>query len=212
MNKLIVFVLGAAAGSLLTWKLLDEKYRRMAEDEIEAMEEYYENLHNIKNVETFEEPIENPSVTVVQEEPKKFLNEKKPLTYYYDKVQKMGYDITPEDGFSIKEAEDGSIWVGPGEEYIDPYVIPPDRFEEIEHYDSKSWTYYSDSVLTNEYGEVVNDPENIIGDALSRFGEYEDDAIHVRNDNNECDYEIIKIEESFAELNRRTLNGVPPRS
>lgn len=202
MNKLFIFGLGAAVGSLLTWKLLDEKYKKIADEEIESMKEYYESVKNIKRMETFNEKIENPTVTIEQvEEPKKFKNEKKPITYYYDKVQAMGYDITPEDNVSITEEEDSSLWMGPGEDYIDPYVIPPEEFGEIESYDTKSWTYYADNVITDEYGDVVSDPKEIIGDTLIRFGEYEEDSLHVRNENIDCDYEIIKSEKSFKELN-----------
>lgn len=215
MNKLFMFALGAAAGSFLTLKILEEKYAKMLDTEIENIREYYkDNEEIIEKVEVSTEYVERPTIEVkeVKDTVKKKIDQKKPITYYYDKVQKMGYDITPEDHMSITEEPDGSIWVGPGEDYIDPYPISPDEFGEIESYDTKSWTYYSDSVITDDLGEIVYEPESIIGDNLIHFGEYEDDALHVRNENLECDYEIIKVEESFKELNRGKTDDVSPRS
>ena len=39
MNKLFIFSLGAAAGSLLTWKLIEKKYKDLADEEIASVVE-----------------------------------------------------------------------------------------------------------------------------------------------------------------------------
>ena len=83
------------------------------------------------------------------------------------------------------------------DENMKPFVIAPEDFGEL-GYDTKTWKYYKDFVLTDEEGDVVLDPENIIGDALSHFGAYEDDAVYVRNMDVECDYEILKDERTFS--------------
>lgn len=212
MNKVLSFILGAAAGSFLTWKLLEEKYKNIVNTELEAMDEYYKGLY-VDKAETSTEKVEQPSIKIeeVKEDKNtvtKEITQKKPITYYYDKVKDLGYDIKPEDNMIITEEDDGSIWVEPGKDYIDPYVIAPEDFDEIEHYDSKSWTLYSDSVITNDVGEIVDEPEQFIGDCLTSFGEFEDDSLHVRNENLECDYEIIKISESFKDLNRGTTDDI----
>lgn len=86
-----------------------------------------------------------------------------------------------------------------------PYVIHQDERNEIEGYSEISYTYYSaDDVLCNERDEVVDpaDRDNLIGEAnLERFGHGCDDPmiVHIRNDNLEIVYEIIKSPNSFAE-------------
>lgn len=86
-----------------------------------------------------------------------------------------------------------------------PYVIHQDERYEIEGYSEVSYTYYAaDDVLCNERDEVVDpaDRDNLIGEAnLERFGHGCDDPmiVHIRNDNLEIVYEIIKSPNSFAE-------------
>ena len=208
MNKLFIFSLGAAIGSLLTWKLLEEKYKRLADEEIKSVVERFKNKEeNCKEDKDKEEPIKDIRDYEIKQNSKD-----KRRTYYTDKLQNLGYDIDKDDNMSITEEEDGSIWVGPGEDYIDPYAISPEEFGEIESYETKSWTYYSDHIITNEFGEIVDEPEAFIGDNLIHFSEYEDDSLHVRNENIECDYEIIKYDGAFSELNGRTMNDVSTRS
>ena len=46
----------------------------------------------------------------------------------------------------------------------------------------------------------ANVPEHVLGEeALDHIGEYEDDAVHVRDDMNQIDYEVIKVDKTFRE-------------
>lgn len=187
MNKVIAFVVGAAAGSLLTWKLLEKKYKQMADEEIAAVKEYFRN----KEVETKEELIE------------RFVEEDKldgTKTEYTKMVNDMGYtSASRSTEYSVEE--DGSIYMAPGPEEVAPYVISPEEYGAKTNYRIECWTYYADSVVTDNDDEIVWNPESIIGDALEHFGDYEDDSVHVRNEKFECDYEILKNEHTFTEIN-----------
>lgn len=187
MNKVIAFVVGATAGSLLTWKLLEKKYKQMADEEIAAVKEYFRN----KEDETKEELIE------------RFVEEDKldgTKTEYTKIVDDMGYtSASRSTEYSIEE--DGSVYMAPGPEEIAPYVISPDEYGAKTNYRIKCWTRYADGVITDDDDEIVWNPESIIGDALKHFGEYEPDSVHVRNENTECDYEILKNEHTFTEIN-----------
>lgn len=186
MNKVIAFVVGAAAGSLLTWKLLEKKYKQMADEEIAAVKEYFRN----KEDETKEELIE------------RFVEEDKldgTRTEYTKMVNDMGYtSVSRSTEYSVEE--DGSVYMAPGPEEVAPYVISPDEYGSGD-YEVKCWTCYADSVITDDEDEIVWNPESIIGDALNHFGDYEDDSVHVRNENTGCDYEILKNEHTFSEVN-----------
>ena len=82
-----------------------------------------------------------------------------------------------------------------------PYVIPPEEFGELDDYDQISLTYYEDNYLANDRKELVTDVEGIIGwDNINRIGEYEDDAIHVRNDELKIDYEILQVAYNYSDV------------
>lgn len=84
-----------------------------------------------------------------------------------------------------------------------PYVISPDEFGEMEDedYDKVSVTYYADGVLADEYDEVVENVDEIVGEeSLTHFGEYEDDSVFVRNDKLKCDYEILLDQRNYSDI------------
>ena len=189
MNKVFVFVLGAATGSLVTWKLLEKKYEKIIDKEIDAVIEHYRD----KAEREVEEHTTNPFAETDQEN--MTFEELEPLDTgvidYVNKVEELGYD-------GKKEV----VILEPTNEYIAPYVISPDEFGEAYDFDTLYFTYYADGVLTDDTGEIIDDIEHIIGDALNHFGEYDDNAVHVRNENDGVDIEIVKEEKTFEELNR----------
>ena len=89
------------------------------------------------------------------------------------------------------------------------YVISPDEFGELEDYTKVSLTYFADGVLADECGEIVDDVEEIIGDGLDHFGEYEDDSVFVRSDAKRCDYEILKDLRDFSDFKKKNF---PPNN
>ena len=56
-----------------------------------------------------------------------------------------------------------------------------------------------------EFGEI--DVDEIVGDALEHFGEYEEDSAFVRNDAKRCDYEILQDLRNFKDV----LEDMSPR-
>ena len=184
MNKVVAFVLGAAAGSLITWKLIEKKYKDLTDEEIEAVKEYYKNK---------EEKVVELSVKVDELD--------KTKTEYTKVINDSGYASSRTVEYT--EDEDGSVYVEPGEEKIAPYTITVDEYGENDDYEIKSWSYYADFVLTDENEEIIGDSESIIGDILTEFDSLKDNnnAVYIRNDNTMCDYEIIKYDQTFNEVN-----------
>ncbi len=85
-----------------------------------------------------------------------------------------------------------------------PYVIPPEDFGEEGDYEIKSLTYYADGVLTDDWDNVIEDIDELIGEeSLTHFGEYEDDSVFVRDDQMKIDYEILRDVRNFADIPRR---------
>lgn len=167
MNKLFIFAAGAALGSFVTWKLVKDKYARLANEEIASVKEVF-SKRNRNDIHT---EVETSEVEEQEEAPE--------VTEYRQIINDHGYSNTER----IETMHDR------------PYVIPPEEFGENPDFETVSLTYYADGVLTDEQNFII-DPgeiEFIIGeDSLDHFGEYEDDSVFVRNEEKMTDYEILR--------------------
>lgn len=119
-----------------------------------------------------------------------FEDEKPDISVYTERLKELNYASDDEEkGESTQMSID------------DPYVIPPEEFDTLDDYNTCSLTYYADGVLTDEYDEIVDDIDYIVGkDSLNHFGEFEDDSVFVRNDSLKCDYEILKDLRTYSEI------------
>ena len=82
----------------------------------------------------------------------------------------------------------------------DPYVISPYDFGEIDEYHKIELTYYADGTLEDEDYNIVEDVEELLGPkALTTFGEYEDDAVFVRNEHLGTDFQVLKDYRTYEE-------------
>lgn len=169
MTKFFIFTVGAAIGSVVTWKLVKGKYERIAQEEIDSVKEtFYRRSRNDiceeEGTDKTEEPEEGPTEEEISE--------------YKDIIYNNGYS-TAEGVETMKDK---------------PYVIPPEIFGDDPDYETISLTYYADGVLTDENNCII-DPgeiEGLIGEeSLDHFGEYEDDSVFVRNEERMIDYEIL---------------------
>ena len=177
----VAFFAGLAVGGATAWYCAKEKYAHIAEQEIASVKEAYARREQ-------EQPAETPATTLTPGRPP----EKPSIVDYAQKVQEAGYT----DYSRTVEPKPGPK---PGEL---PYVISPDEFGEIEEYTKVSLTHFADGVLADECGEVVDNVEEIVGDALEHIGEYEDDCVHVRSDAKRCDYEILEDLRTFDEFQK----------
>lgn len=196
MKNLFIFALGIGTGSLITWKLVEKKYKDLADEEIASVVETFKNRKPTKKTKKeIKEKVDNlldSTRTRI----------KTSLTEAEEIVETSGYvsnDI---------EDDDCTVNVDNGEEIIVPYIILPDQFGEFEEYGTKTLTLYADNILTDEIDKpITDDLEIMLGpDPFSHFGEYEDDAIYIRDEMNEIDYEILKSEKEFSEIPRGSAN------
>ena len=84
-----------------------------------------------------------------------------------------------------------------------PYIITPNQFvNEEPYFDKITLEYYDDGILANAISEeIIEDIGGAIGlDSLTKFGEYEDDAVYVRNEKRSTDYEVIRQYRPFVVL------------
>ena len=213
MNKSIFgvvgFVLGAAAGSLVTWKLIEKKYMDMADEEIRSVKEMYRS--KIVNFEVLDEKSDDqfvareaPEFTVSMEltdEGKKLAEKLNELTgSYLSDEEKPDYTVYSQ----AKEKHnvfDDAMPAEPEVKKDEPYVIEPTEFGEFSEYEQIELTYYKDGVICENDTDMI-DPYDIFGDldVGDHFGEYENDRVFVRDDRRQVDYEILRDERTFMEV------------
>ena len=179
LSKVVIFVAGAAVGSVVTWKLIETKYKQIADEEIASVKEVFSK----RNEETkTEEPVEEEDDIVMP-------NHKPDLSEYKELVKSYGYNN--EEKEEVNDNMD-----------IEPYVIKPEAFGD-DDYETVSLTMYADGIVTDEYDVRLDDEEieDLIGkESLTHFGEYEDDSVFVRNESRQTDYQILADERNYFDL------------
>lgn len=116
-----------------------------------------------------------------------------------EELEESDDEDEPDDDYFYDEEDEEE---NEEEEFIVPYVISPEDFDEID-YETVTLYYFADGVLTTMNNEVIEPDEidNLIGEhSLTTFGQYEDDSVFVRNDNLKTDFEILKDNGRFSEV------------
>jgi hypothetical protein len=195
MSKLylaVSFVAGAAAGVAVSSIFLKQHYKQIADAEIESVKEEFSKERKI-----FTEKKET-------EIKAKVAKEKPDIMDYAKIIQKEGYTNYRQPEKSTKAEED-----------LDPYVISPLKFGEMEEYEAVTVKYYQeDRILTDDNDELIEKPEIVIPpEGLDDYLK-DNDVIYVRNDILKIDYEIIVVlgsyDDTLAEkpyLNSARLTG-----
>ena len=185
-GKLIfAFSLGAAAGAVVSWRLLKKYYDNLINEEIAAFKESYK----FKPVPKYEGPNDS------EEEKRESMVSVREATMngYKTVIEDNGYSVADEEDAQVKQKKEAL-------EYA-PFVIPPEEFGEDEDFETESLTYYADGVLTDDLDHPIEDVEALVGvESLTHFGEYEDDSVFVRNLLLRCDYEILKDERKYSDV------------
>lgn len=198
MNKglyFLTFILGAAGGSFVTYKLLKNKYEEIAQEEIDSVKEMYRNAQEDAELDKSENEGDDPFIYDPKKMAKKSID-KPDIMEYSKKVEKLNYSEYSKSKISDK------LEVGPDpKDTDDPYVISPEEFGEDDTYDTINLTYYADGVLADENDEEVENVDGTIGlDSLETFGTYEDDSVHVKNDRLRAYYEILRDERNYEDV------------
>lgn len=200
-------LLGAAGGYFLADRLIKKKYELMAQQEINEVKSMYlakcRKLDDIKKNDEQKSIIAtfNPSnVSVDHLDIDKEIKNK--INDMYGILSKTKYSnslsATNLDGSEDRFIEDEP----PIENLETPYVITPRDFVHTKrYYDKITLLYYEDDgTLATESDNMIEDIDVAIGDSsLDHFGEYEEDAVYVRNDRLSTDYEVLLQHGSFGD-------------
>lgn len=194
VSGFLFFILGAAVGACASWQLLKNKYESIAQEEIDSMKKVY----TYKKTSAPEEA--QATATMAREKPN--------IADYASILKGQKYvdysaRVEPEAEEQPEEEEEKLVAHDISEQPSSPYVISPEAYddEQYEDYDKISLSYYADGVLADENDNEIEDIEDSVGEkALTSFGEYEDDAVYVRNPRLRCDYEILIDQRNYSDV------------
>lgn len=197
--NVLVFTVGAAVGSAVTWKVMKTRYERIVQEEIESIKDAFSDLPTTPKEASegdSEDDESQPKTKTKQinwEELEDLDEEEEDFTA--DDRMKYAHianKYASEKGGANDMATDGAR---------DPYVIAPYDFGELDGYDQIELTYYEgdDTLEDEEYNVITNRNELIGAESLFTFGEYEEDAVFVRNERLKADFQILKDYRSYAE-------------
>lgn len=176
LSSVIIFCGGVFIGGFLTWDFFKTKYEKIADEEIASVKE------------TFEHREPRPDNNYKVEEALKGNDA------YVNIIDSSGYR-----NYSNTAIETDKKGGTADMELKQPYVITPEQYEDNVDYTKVSLTWYSDEVLEDDWGNVL-DPDDVIGsDALKTFGQYEKDSVFVRDDDEQIDYEVLLDTRSYKE-------------
>lgn len=178
LSNAIMFTIGAAIGSAVTYVISKNKYEERMHKEIE---ELYDSIGINNN--TAESDDSYADEDAEEDEP----DEK-------DEYK----ELVKDSGYTENDEEEDS------DDMVEPYVIVPEEFDE-NGYETITLYYYEDGVVETMLDKEVLDDDEIeewIGkESLTHFGEYEEDSVFVRNDNMQTDFEILKVAGRWSEDN-----------
>lgn len=169
---LALFILGAAAGSALTWFLVKDHYEQKADEEIASVKEVFSKRKEK------EEKVQELAAKAS------------------DKPSIMEFKSTlHENGYSEQEDMKNPVTE---DDYVDIHLISELEFGDDEEFDTVSLTYYMDGVITDEDDEILEDAESRIGENISDyFGD--SDAVYIRNDTLRTYYEVLRDYRTYEE-------------
>lgn len=195
MNKnvfsILSFAAGAAAGAFVAWRMAKTKYERIAQEEIDSVKEVFGR----KRREMQAKELSKDSTIDASLEEERTLE----LSSYSSLLDQLKYRAEHPEA-CLKIGKEGS-----GESSVAPYVISPDEFGDQEGYDTACFTYYADHILADDCDEVIDeaDVDGLVGkESLLHIGEYEADAVHVRNEVTKTDYEILLDSRNYDDVPR----------
>lgn len=185
----IAFISGAAIAAVVAWKVTDniveKKYAKIAQEEIDSVKAVF----TVPKAKIEKKEKEEPK----KEEVAKANTINKPsLADYAKRVKEY-------TNYSASEKSEKST-----NKQVKPFVISPDEYGEDEEYDQVELTFYADGILANEDDEILEPDEFIGKESLNHIGEYEDDAVHVKNEALKIYYEVLVDERSYEKATGKT--------
>lgn len=182
IERIAIFVggvlLGGFGGLVVAKRLEQRRREELIQAEVNDFKDSWKEAHAEKKekvVKTFNGKTETElteEVRAAQEE-------------LFEIAEESGYNPTPQDEKTVFVPEhDGDIFAIT----IAEYTTSPYRTTELSY-------YVHDDVLAASNGQVVTDPEGVVGDWLDSLRP--DEPLYIRNEILEADYEVTWVDDSY---------------
>lgn len=196
MNKLLIFLGGAAVGGLTATiyfkrkiDSLEEEYQKIATDE-------YNKYVSDFNIEVGYSH-DDKDIQIISDIP--------------NKGYVSGIDTGNDDDKYVEIVKEyNNQEENETEDNIMPYIITPEEYGDDDDYVTKVLTAFTDKVVLDEDNCMVD--IGYFGDAINKkiySKKNKDTSIFVRDENEKVDYEIIKESISFEEYSKLTFETEP---
>jgi hypothetical protein len=207
--------IGLGTGYFIAQTRLEEKYKKVAEDEIDQMREHFRER------------------TVARERKPDLGDLNKRLDAMsndlgYSRPTKPPVPVTPlappapgepnvsaDDIKNVFETRDGWDWEieRAQRQNQDIYIIHRDEYGESDAEQTTLSYYGGDDVLCDENDHIVDNQVRLVGNCLDRFGHGSGDrnVVYVRNELLDIDLEVVKSDKTYAEEVHGFKHEDPPR-
>lgn len=188
----VILATGIGIGVGAVWYYFDKKYKDEMSKKIEEIMAESKQIKPVKSTAS-----ELPAKVNTVDEVQPTVTSVKTTKVNYSKLIKNEKYVGTESTDNAEEETD----------YEKPYVISPLEFgdKEDEGYTTVSLMFYSDGLLADDMGEVIENIDETVGvDSLNHFGEYEDDSVFVRNDRLKIDYEILLNNKKLVDVRKQS--------
>ena len=213
MNSKIIlaFLGGAAIGALISYKVTVSLCEQQVNEEINAFLNDWENeRHGEPLSEMTDEEYEEKAKEVSRKYcPGMEANEvRKNMIYRKPDLHKVPYDAITKGSNVVQAADPRGVVELYGDDGLitsirTPFIITIEEFtDDCVDYEKLSLYYYDeDDTLIDDRDDIIPNIYELIGDALTRFGEgsNDPDIVYVRNEAMACDYEIGRYYKRYQE-------------
>jgi hypothetical protein len=197
------FVVGGTVGAVAAWKLLEKKYEKIANAEIESMRLAFERMDaraafgrgSVKSTIAgdliVEDTNENDSFRHIPPVAVRSSLDENP----YERA-KTKYNLSQR----IEEEPVPEALVDDVLDRTKPYLIDDTQYaEDFDDHEKMTLVFYLDGVIMNEDDEMLEDVSNTIGDHAYHLLTQHPANMWVRNEVLLADYEIVVLHQAYGE-------------
>lgn len=179
MKKLLIFLAGAAAGSLITWYFTKDYYRKKADEEVNDVVAHFRNAHDreVEEPRRIQQETERQQREVWQEQKKAYYKMSQQYQPPDEPVPEVGYYPEPH----------------PHEDYNPPYEVTEEQVLDMmrmnDEWEQVELTYYEADDVVVEDREQMENWSEYVGPVSSKCFNAQG-LYFVRNEKYKVDYEI----------------------
>lgn len=179
MKKLLIFLAGAAAGSLITWYFTKEYYRKKTDEEVNDVVAHFRNAYKreVKEPRRIQQETERQQREAWQEQREAYYAMSKKYQPPDEPVPEVGYYPEPH----------------PHEDYTPPYEVTEEQVLDMmrmnDEWEQVELTYYEADDVVVEDREQMENWSEYVGPVSSKC--FNSQGLYfVRNEKYKVDYEI----------------------